>query len=129
MKKKEVLYYSVFGVLSTLLNIGLYQILLYAKLNYKQANLITLLVVKLFCYVTNKVFVFHSKTETLAEFLMEFGRFIAARSVTAVIDFYSLIMWVEYLELNKLTGKIVVSFLVIAINYVFSKICVFKKKE
>ena len=58
VKKKELYSYVFWGVLSTILNIGLAQLVVWSGIDYKISNAITLVIVKVFCYFTNKIFVF-----------------------------------------------------------------------
>ena len=63
--KREMTQYVIWGVLSAVLNVGLLQILILGSVDYRIANLITIIVVKIFCYVTNKFFVFRTPYEGL----------------------------------------------------------------
>ena len=56
-KKQELISYIFWGVLSSALNVGLFQGLVMAGVDYRISNMVTLVVVKIFCYVTNKWFV------------------------------------------------------------------------
>lgn len=126
---KETILYSIFGVLTTVLNIGLYEVLIRFSMNYKMANFITLIVTKLVAYMVNKVFVFESKTENYLELIKEFGRFVVARGVTMLIDYFGLIMLVDYLGYNKSICKYITTILVVIINYFLGKKHVFVNKQ
>ena len=131
MKKlinKEISLYVLFGVLTTLLNIGLFQILCIFISSYKIANIITLIVVKIVSYVCNKLFVFKSITNNIKELSIEFIKFIITRFITLLIDYFGLILLVEVLFVPKLIGKVVVVLIVVIINYIFGKKYVFNKK-
>lgn len=119
--------YLLFGGLSTVFSIGSFW-LLKQIIDYKTANLISLVATKLFAYVTNKLFVFKSKTNGLSELLKEAATFMGARLVTFFIDYFGLILMVEVLHMAELPAKIILQIVVIALNYVFSKLFVFRKK-
>lgn len=123
---KEIFLYSVFGVLTSVLNVVLFKVLLVVGLKYTIANLITLIVVKLAAYICNKNFVFKSKCPSTWALFLEFIRFIVARGATALIDYFGLIFMVEALELPKVPSKIFITIFVIIINYVIGKRAVFK---
>ncbi len=132
MKKlinRETILYGIFGVLTSLLNYFLFKFLLDCSLDYKVANLITLIVVKLAAYVCNKNFVFKSHCESFLELCKEILRFVFARGATALIDYFGLILLVELFHFNELYSKIFVTVLVIIINYVIGKKHVFKSKK
>ena len=88
IKHREVLAYLVFGVLTTLLNIVLYA--LFSRLfGYEAANswgnVLDNVICILFAYVTNRAFVFASRTQG-REALKEFGAFVTCRLGTLVLD-------------------------------------------
>lgn len=124
---KETVLYGIFGVGTSILNILLFRLLLVFKVEYKTANLITIIVVKLAAYICNKNFVFKSKCANIWELSKEFIRFLFARGATALIDYFGLILLVEILGANKTISKIFVTMLVIIINYFTGKAHVFKK--
>lgn len=130
IKYKEVLLYLIFGGLTTLVNFVSYFILARVfGMVLMAANGLALALSILFAYVTNKIFVFESKTETWKEGLQEFVSFIACRLATAVLDMVLMYVTVDILKQNDLLMKAVVSVVVIVLNYVFSKLIIFKGKE
>lgn len=129
IKYKELILYLIFGGLTTLTNILGY--VLFARvirLDLMVANGLALAISILFAYVTNKIFVFESITETWTEVLREFTSFIACRLATAVLDMFLMYVTVEVWKLNDLLMKIVVNVIVVLLNFVFSKLIIFKKK-
>lgn len=132
MKKvinREVILYGVFGVGTSVLNIGLYAYLVQSGMDYMVANIITLIVVKLTAYIVNKLFVFQSKTENLIELAKEFFRFVVTRGITMIVDFVGLILLVEMLHIDDMIGKVCMTVFVVILNYFFGKLHVFKKKD
>lgn len=122
---RETILYGIFGILTTVLNIGLYEILLEFSINYKLANLITLISTKLIAYIVNKLFVFESRTGSLSELSKEFGRYVMTRGITMLIDYFGLILLVDYLGCNKSICKYMTTSIVIIVNYFFGKKHVF----
>lgn len=125
---QETVLYGVVGIGTSLLNIILFQILS-LQLDYRYANFITLIIVKLAAYICNKNLVFQSHTADLKELAGEFFRFIIARGATMFIDYFGLILMVEQLGMQKLFSKCFVTALVIVINYFVGKKHVFKKRS
>lgn len=126
---RETILYGIFGVMTSVLNVVLFSILLWLNMDYRIANFVTLVVTKLAAYVCNKNFVFKSKTGSWRNLAREFGRFLIARGATMVLDYIGLIMLVELARMNKLYGKIIVTVVVIIINYFVGKGYVFKKER
>ena len=124
---RELVLYGIFGVATTLVNIIIYQVFLKCNLDYRVSNLIALIGTKLFAYVVNKNFVFHSKCENFRELCEEFFKFAVTRGLTGLIDYFGLIFAVEILGFSKVYSKYVIQFIVIALNYIFGKEAVFKR--
>lgn len=121
---RETISYAFFGVLTSVENVVLFE-MLSSKLEYKFANFITLLIVKLTAYICNKNFVFMSKTGTKIGLLKEFLRFIVARGLTMIVDYAGLIILVEVFARNIFFSKCVVTVIVIVLNYFIGKKHVF----
>lgn len=125
----QFISYGIFGILTAMINIGLYQILIYFSLNYKYANFITLVVTKILSYIVNKLFVYKSRTQNLIELLKEFCMFIVTRGFTMLIDYFGLIFLVDILRYNENTCKYLSAIIVIIINYFLGKKHVFKMEK
>ena len=123
---RETILYTFFGVMTSVLNVVLFKMLLMAKVEYKVANIITLIIVKVTAYICNKNFVFRSHCENFIELLKEILRFIIARGATMLIDYFGLIFMVEVLNRSKVPSKIFITVFVIIINYIIGKKHVFK---
>lgn len=125
--KKELINYIFWGIISTALNIGFFQLLLLLKADYRIANIITLIFIKIFCYVTNKLFVFRSKCDGFVELLKEMGSFFCARLITFLIDYFGVVILVEFIKLDAFWSKVIMAGVVIFANYIFSEKMVFKR--
>lgn len=123
---RETILYSLFGLLTSVENVALFKLLLILNWNYQTANFITLIIVKLTAYVCNKNFVFRSRTGSLWGLLQEFGRFVIARGLTMLLDYFGLIFFVEVLGFHVFYSKCFLTMLVIVINYFLGKKHVFK---
>ena len=127
--KREMTQYVIWGVLSAILNVGLFQILILGSVDYRIANLITIIVVKIFCYVTNKFFVFRTPYEGLKVLLKEMMAFIFARGVTSILDYVGVLVLVELVNCQEMLSKCIMAVVVVVVNYLFSKFFVYKKKQ
>lgn len=126
MKKRELFLYVLFGVFTSFLNVLLFY-LLSIFIDYKLANIITLIIVKITAYLLNKKYVFKSKCRNKIELFKEVCRFIIWRGFSLLIDYFGLIILFEIFKIDKNISKVVIVFLVIAINYITGKMFVFKK--
>lgn len=129
-KYKEVINYLIFGVLTTLVNFIVY-IGLAKGLNVNEmlANIVAWILSVIFAYITNKLYVFESKTENLQQIIREFTSFVACRLFSGILDIVSFYIFVTILNINDILAKVIVSVVVVILNYVFSKIFIFKKQK
>ena len=81
-----------------------------------------------FGYVANKLFVFKTHCPDTGALLREAGSFFAMRLVSLGMETVLMFLLVEVLHLNDLAMKLLVNIVVIILNYVFSKLFIFKKK-
>lgn len=140
-KYAEVINYLFFGVLATALNIVLYavfQLLFGYEAANSWGNVLNNIICILFAYWTNRTWVFTSKTHG-RDALNEFVKFVSCRLFTLVVD--TAIMFVggnvigpalipaDWLALWGLAVKVGANVVVVILNYVFSKLIVFKKKN
>lgn len=80
-----------------------------------------------FGYVVNKAFVFHTHCKTAMELIREAGSFFAMRLVSLGMETVLMFVTVELMHMNDLVMKLIVNIVVIILNYVFSKLFIFKK--
>ncbi len=133
---REGMRYLIFGGLATVVNIAVYVIcahLIFSNLDdnlrVNLSNGLAIIISILFAYMTNKIWVFESKTESKLDLLREFGSFIGCRIVTALLDLGLMQLTVNIFGWNDILMKIIVNVIVILLNFVFSKLIIFKKKE
>lgn len=138
-KHYETVSYLFFGVVATALNIVLYYLFVnLIGMPTALGNILDTVICILFQYITNRIWVFRSKNTGRAA-LEEFIQFIGCRAVTAVIDEIIMVVGVDVVVKNAvvpawqgLAGvgvKVLANVIVIVLNYVFSKLIVFRKKN
>ncbi len=135
-KNEEVINYLVMGVLATIVNIGVKYALLFTILNPKDAFELQLSVIiswvaaVLFAYTTNRTIVFKSESKNV---LKEFLSFVVARIITLIMEMIIMWFFITFLKLDTNLWVIVITIfaqaLVIILNYVFSKLFIFKKEK
>ncbi len=124
-KYKEIINYLIFGGLTTLISIVTYA--LFAKvfnIDYLISNVLSWIIAVLFAYITNKIFVFESKSK---KNIKEITSFFFFRIVSLLIEMIILYIFVDMFHIDDLFTKIIAQVIVIVANYVFSKVFVFKK--
>lgn len=134
---KEVISYLFFGVMTTVVNFIIFG-LCNGRMNVLIANAIAWVGAVVFAFVTNKLFVFESKSWKSSVLLKEIPTFTGARLLTLGLEELGLLVMIEWLHLDEvltlpfISGemiiKIIISVVVVVLNYVFSKILIFKKK-
>ncbi len=129
-KYKSLILYGIFGVATTLVNIGSYFVC--AELLHFGVLISTALawfIAVLFAYVTNKIWVFDSKTRQLKDIVRESVSFFGCRILTGLLDLAIMYVFVERLQLNAMVMKTLANVLVIILNYIASKLFIFKKTD
>lgn len=124
-----MLSYLVFGVLTTLINIGVFQLFNGVLLwNWQAANIVAWVLAVLFAFVTNKLFVFRSKSWAARILWPELAEFTGARLLSLGVDYACLWLLIDVCRWDPLLSKVVDNVLVVVINYIFSKLIIFRKK-
>ena len=128
-KHREGMRYLIFGALTTIVNIIAYAIFYYVlHISNAISNVIAWIVAATFAYITNKFYVFNSKVNTKKDLFKEIIFFYGCRLLTLVVDEGIMILTVDKLGWNALLMKIIANILVIILNFIFSKILIFKNK-
>lgn len=127
-KHYDIVVYLVFGVLTTLVNYLVY-LPCYNLLNLTAAisNGLSWAVAVAFAFLTNKPFVFRSHDWSARTVVPELIGFVGTRLGSGAVETLILLITVDVLGWNGNAWKLVTSVLVVALNYVGSKLLVFKK--
>lgn len=125
---KEVIFYGIFGILTTLVNLGSFYILTkFLKLNENIANIIAIILAVLFAYITNKDIVFHSKAQTFKEKGKEFIKFISGRIFTMVVEYVGCVI-LFLMPIPQIISKLFMTIIVIILNFFISKFFIFCRR-
>lgn len=153
---REIITYVVFGVLTTVVNLVVFYItkkifisigwdgvfnavfssaesekilaLLGKGTDYLDATVIAWVAAVVFAFITNKLVVFESKSWKPSVAGKEFVAFIGARVFSLLVELLFMFVTVTLLSFNEFIAKIFVQFIVVVLNYIFSKLIIFKKK-
>lgn len=126
-KYKEIIMYLIFGILTTLVNIVSFYIMDKCNINLYVNNTIAWILSVLFAYITNKLFVFESKSLEPKVVLKEGLSFFGFRLISYFMDMFCIFIMVDVFSINKMISKIVGNIIVIIANYIFSKLFIFRK--
>ena len=128
-KYRDILSYLFFGVLTTVVNYLIYlPIFNLCGLSAAVSNMIAWVGAVAFAFLTNKPFVFHSHDWSAKTVIPELTKFVSCRLASGVLETGILLLTVDFLHWNGNLWKLVTQVLVIIINYVGSKLLVFRKK-
>lgn len=121
---KELFLYVVFGTLTTLVNLVVYFVLEHLGVNYIISNIIAWFLSVLFAYITNRIWVFESKSPNI---LKEMVLFFGGRIFSGALDTALLYVFIDLLLINNTISKIAVEIIITILNYVLSKLIVFNE--
>ncbi len=129
-KNRDVLSYLIFGVLTTVVNYAVY-LPVYNLLHLSAAvsNILSWVVAVAFAYLTNKPFVFQSHDWSRKTVVPELTKFVSCRIASGAMETGILFLTVDLLHWNGNVWKLVTQVLVVVLNYVASKLLVFRKKS
>lgn len=122
----ESLTYIFFGVLTTAVDWISYRILWGLGADYRVSTALSWAAAVLFAFVTNKFFVFRSFDMSPGYLWKEFVSFVACRAATGILTMAGMILMVGVLHWNEFLGKLVVSAVSLVLNYILSKVFIFK---
>ena len=123
--ENDVIRYIFWGGCTTLVNLVSFYIMRELGIILMAANVVSIILAILFAYVVNSKYVFQDKCETLKNHVQPFCKFVSARLVTMVIEVGGVWLLVSVMGLNDMIGKFLTQFIVLILNYVFSKFFVF----
>lgn len=130
MRYRDVILYLFLGVCTTIVNVVVYWCCAHMfVLPIMVSTVIAWIFSVLFAYVTNRRWVFHSDASKMTDIAREILTFFGCRLATGVVDWGCMYAFVDLLGLNDVLIKIVANAVVIVLNYVTSKLIIFKRKK
>ena len=130
-KYKELINYLIFGGLATLVNfVSYYIVARIIGIDEVISSAIAWFCSVMFAYITNKIFVFESKSENKRGIIKEIISFIGFRIVSGILcDVGTFALMVKVFSINDIVSKVITQVMVVIVNYLFSKFFIFKKKK
>ena len=129
-KYRDIIAYLFFGAVTTLVNLVVYY-LCYEVLAIPNTPSVVIawVMAVLVAFLTNKPFVFRSHDWSPKVLLPEAGSFLSCRIGTGVLELALMYLTVDLMHLPGMLMKLLVNVLVVILNYVGSKLLVFRKKK
>jgi len=127
----ETIRYVIVGGLTTLLNLGLYNLMYTVMgIDVTVSNVTSVAVAILFAYVANKHVVFKRHSGSLNELVLEFFKFVASRGLTSLtFEVGGVFLFHNIMGFDAVLCKIAAQVVVIIMNYVISKLVVFRSSD
>lgn len=128
VKYWDILSYLFFGVMTTVVNYAVYlPIYNFLGLSAAVSNVIAWVAAVAFAFLTNKPFVFKSHDWSAKTVIPELTKFVSCRIASGAMETLILLLTVDMLGWNGNIWKLITQVLVVVLNYVTSKLVVFKK--
>ncbi len=128
-KYESAILYIFFGGLTTVVSIAAQYISTWAGAGTTLSTTISWICAVTFAFFTNKTCVFKSVTEKKRDFFREAAQFYGARLVSYFLELGFMLLTVDVLKLNTYVMKLIAQVFVLVINYLFSKLVIFRKKD
>lgn len=129
-KYYDIVIYLFFGGLTTLVNFCVYFPLFnWVKLSATVSNIIAWVVAVVFAFLTNKPFVFRSHDWSQKTVIPELTKFIGCRIGSGLLETAVMWLFVDVMIFDGNWMKVIVSIFVVVLNYISSKVFVFKRKD
>lgn len=125
-KYKEAVNYLIVGGLTTVVSICSYYLFRIFIKEYIICTVLSWIFAVLFAYFANRKYVFHSKEQNI---LKEFVEFIFSRLLSLLAEVATMYILVDFLSIPDRISKIIVQVIIVILNYIFSKLFVFKDKD
>ncbi len=130
IKYKKIILYLFFGGCTTLVNIVSYYVMSHIfNCSVMFSTVVAWILSVLFAYLTNRKMVFDSKAKRKKDIIKEITSFFACRIATGIVDWLCMYIFVEKIGFNDMVIKIIANIIVIILNYIASKLIVFKEKK
>lgn len=143
IKYRELIVYVFFGALTTAVNLLVFHLsnIILGQELYLASNVIAWIASVIFAYVTNKIWVFDSRQWGRDVLIREISSFFSARVFSFLVEELGLYLLVDTAGMSSMTvtvadytingeliAKVILAAIVVVLNYVFSKLLVFRKK-
>lgn len=121
-KYEDLIKYGIFGCVTVCINLALYKLFLLFNMNYVIASVLSYFIASLISYYFNVLFVFNQKILKFKNEIVRIIKYFSVRLTSVILDTVLLIVAVELFKLDEFYSKIIISFIIIIVTYLFNKI-------
>ncbi|MDR1765692.1 MAG: GtrA family protein [Lachnospiraceae bacterium] len=125
----ETVSYVVVGMLTTAVDWAVYTVLWAAGADYRVSTVVGWLAAVVFAFVANKWLVFRARSMSPVRVMGEFAAFVACRAGTGLLVLLGMMFFVGVCGFYEFASKAVMSVISLALNYVLSKLFVFRESR
>jgi len=128
-KRKDIVLYIFFGGLTTVVSLVTFWLFVdIIPLPLLIANTVSWVVAVSFAFFTNRIWVFNSPTKGVKSFLYQMGLFFGGRLFSLAVETAIIFIFAKQLGINAMLIKLLAQIGVLILNYIISKVFIFKKK-
>lgn len=129
-KYKSLILYIFFGICTTFVNIASFWFMAHI-FNFKAvfSSIVSWILSVIFAYITNRGWVFEARATGAKNIFREIYSFFACRFATGALDCFIMFLCVDVFGFNDMMIKVISNVIVVVLNYVSSKIFVFKNTK
>jgi putative flippase GtrA len=124
---KEVITYIIFGAITTVISIIVFNVSVDLGYDEIASNTVSTVIAVIFAFVTNKIWVFNSRDYSVKTLISEFSKFSLGRLFTFLVETVLLVILVRIVHIPTKISKYITQAVVIVLNYLVSKLAVFRK--
>ncbi len=128
-KHEEIANYLISGALGVLVSVASFKISRALDLSVVASNIVSWVIAVIFMYVLNKIFVFKTDSKNKIKVVKEFINFVLARVFTLIVETIIVYVGIEKMHGNETLVKIIGQVVIIILNYILSKLWIFKKQK
>lgn len=125
-KFRKLFYYSLHGIGTTIISLASFQLFLYLKIQYLIAFTLSWIFANSYAYFATRKIVFNSKANTFDLIKKEYFNFMTGRFITYIFNCITLFIAVSIFKFDAFISNIVISMIIIVLNYFVGKFIVSK---
>ena len=130
VKYRSLILYVIFGVMTTLVNMAAYWLCFDAfGIPNVPSTVVAWILAVAFAFITNKLWVFGSTSFDAKTLRHEIPTFFGARLLTGLLDVGIMYATVDVMQWNPMIWKFISNVIVIILNYIASRLVIFRKKD
>ncbi|MCM1024051.1 MAG: GtrA family protein [Prevotella sp.] len=127
-RHESALLYVIVGGMTTVVSVAAQYVPAYMGLPTEANTTISWIFAVTFAFFANKVWVFKDKSNSGKDWISQAAAFYGARAATYFMELGFMSLTVRVLNRNEYVMKLIAQVFILVINYLFSKLVIFRKK-